>query len=504
MMNALAVSLLAVAGFGIGLWRSHIVTVARAAIATAMSGITAMMDSELDDDAKEVAVRRAGFALIRAALGLCWRLALSLALAALPILAADLIGLVPSESVLSLMMRLDYLFIVSVAAIAGAELLRRLRGPARHDPEALPEINRYSTADRFFHMLAFSGPAVMKGASKLEDRLMPDAVQEPDGPPIFVTSLARGGTTALLNALHEVPGIATHTYRDMPFITAPALWNRLAGGRARDVGRHERAHGDGLEIDLDSPEAFEEVLWKTLWPGKYRADGIALWDTPDRDPEAEAFISRQMRKVIHARRAAPGAARYCSKNNANIARIPYLLEAFPGCQIVVPLRRPETHAASLLRQHLNFLKLQKDDEFIRRYMRDIGHFEFGRIHKPLLFPGFDTGAFDPVTPDHWMNYWLHAFRHVERYKDRCLFVLQDDMRAEPQETLEALCAQLDVDPAGVNFGTHFRPTPDRAPQDLYDPALFAEADAVYRGLERRAAPPPGLQGIGGKPITVRA
>uniref|UniRef100_A0A2A3JSE1 Sulfotransferase family protein n=1 Tax=Alloyangia mangrovi TaxID=1779329 RepID=A0A2A3JSE1_9RHOB len=236
MIAAFVVSLLAVAGFGLGLWRSRVVPVCRTALGTAMTGITAMMDSELDDAAKEIAVRRAGFALIGAAFGIFWRFALSLALAALPVLAADLIGLVPREAVLSLMLRLDYIFVVSVAAIAGAEALRRLRGPGRHDPEALPEINRYSTADRFFHMLAFASPVVLKSASKLEDRLMPGAMQEPSGPPIFVTSLARGGTTALLNALHEVPAIATHTYRDMPFVTAPALWNRLAGGRGRDVG----------------------------------------------------------------------------------------------------------------------------------------------------------------------------------------------------------------------------------------------------------------------------
>lgn len=503
MIATFLVSLLAVAGFGLGLWRSEVVPLCRATLGTAMTGITAMMDNELDDDAKEIAVRRAGFALIGAAFGLFWRFVLSLALAALPVLAADLMGLVPREAVLSLMLRLDYLFVVSVAAIAAAEGLRRLRGPGRHDPEALPEINRYSTADRFFHMLAFASPAVLKGASRLEDRLMPGAVQEPSGPPIFVASLARGGTTALLNALHEVPAIATHTYRDMPFVTAPALWNRLAGGRGRDVGRHERAHGDGLEIDLDSPEAFEEVLWKTLWPGKYRAEGIALWQAEDRDPAAEAFIARQMRKVIHAR-SPEGPARYCSKNNANIARIPYLLEAFPGCRIVVPLRRPETHAASLLRQHLNFLKLQADDEFIRRYMRDIGHFEFGLIHRPLLFPGFDPAAFETTTPDYWINYWLQAFRYVQRFEDRCLFVLQDDMRADPQETLEALCEELGVAPGRIDFSAHFRPMPDRAPQDLYDPALFAEADAVYERLAQRGVLPGALSPVGGKVITVRA
>src|SRR5690606_23299899 len=117
---------------------------------------------------------------------------------------------------------------------------------------------------------------------------------------IFVTSIARAGTTALLNALADVPGVATHTYRDMPFVTAPTLWNRLAGGRMRRVERRERAHGDGLEIDLDSPEAFEEVVWRLFWPEKYGAT-IALWDGADRKEDADRFLARHMGKVIRAR-----------------------------------------------------------------------------------------------------------------------------------------------------------------------------------------------------------
>jgi len=131
----------------------------------------------------------------------------------------------------------------------------------------------------------------------------------------------------------------------MPFLTSPILWNRLAGGQRRVVARHERAHGDGLEIDLDTPEAFEEVIWKMFWPEKYQQATIALWSPGDRKPDAEQFLSRHMSKIIRARLPrrdadVAAAACYCSKNNANIARIPYLVEAFPGCRIVVPVRRP--------------------------------------------------------------------------------------------------------------------------------------------------------------------
>ena len=33
---------------------------------------------------------------------------------------------------------------------------------------------------------------------------------------------------------------------------------------------HERAHNDGIKIDLQSPEAFEEVFWRSQLNSKYK------------------------------------------------------------------------------------------------------------------------------------------------------------------------------------------------------------------------------------------
>lgn len=486
MILRIVISLMAVAAFGLALWWGRIVPVARHALETAMAGLSAMMDSELDDDTKEIAVRRAGFGLIAASLNLLWRFCAALAAAAAPIFLADSFGLVSRDAVFALMLRWDYIIIVSVVTIVLAEIFRRGHPSAA---ENVPEVNRYSPADRFFHMLAFSSPIVLKAASSIEDQLLRRPTQQPSAPPIFITSLARGGTTALLNALHDVPGIATHTYRDMPFLTAPNLWNRLAGGRKRGVERHQRAHGDGIEIDLDSPEAFEEVIWKLFWPEKFRGTSIALWRAADRKTDADRFLTRHMTKVIRARLSqgrsdAAGTACYCSKNNTNIARISYLLEAFPGCRIVVPIRRPGNHAASLLRQHQNFLRLQAEDEFVVRYMRDIGHFEFGQIHKPIRFPGFDGESYEPTTADYWLHYWIRAFQEILKHRNSCIFVLQDDLRKSPQGTMMRLCEALGITPNSLRFADYFRSSPDESPTDLYNQGLYKEAAELYREFER--------------------
>ncbi len=119
-------------------------------------------------------------------------------------------------------------------------------------------------------------------------------------------------------------------------------------------------------------------------------------------------------------------------------------------------------------------------------MRDIGHFEFGLIHKPIRFPGFDSEAFDSNSGDYWLNYWIHAFREIIRHGDRCVFVLQDDLRSSPQATMDALCAALELTPGQMRFSDYFHSAPDRSEVDSYDPQLFEEASELYRAIESMA------------------
>ncbi|WP_170399634.1 sulfotransferase [Ruegeria arenilitoris] len=488
MTQAIAVSLLAVAGFIIALWWTNIAGIAHKIVGASMAGVAALFDNQLSDDAKEAAARRAGVQLILGGLNLTWRIALALAAAGLPILLADLAGLAPGSAVLDVMLRLDYIVIVSVLAFAAVKIVSRLR---RSETPQDNGVSQYSPVDQFVHNLAFSGPTVQKAAARIEARLMPRPPMPEAANPIFVTSLARGGTTAVLNALHDAPEVATHTYRDMPFVTAPVLWNKLAGGQRREVRRQQRAHGDGMEIDLDSAEAFEEVIWKMFWPERYKGSSIPLWEAGDTNEQADRFLLNHMSSIIRARnlQADPLSVqkmRYCSKNNANIARIPYLLKSFPDCRIVVPVRRPESHAESLLRQHNNFSKLQTQDSFVSRYMADIGHFEFGNLHKPFMFSGFEPAQKDTHTPDYWLQYWTCAFRNLLAYKDKCIFLLQDDLRASPKATMEGLYDALGLSSGEQSFGRYFHSKPDLTETERFDPDHLQEAIEIYGVLEKCA------------------
>ena len=483
----LVVASAAVLGFALVLARSRLGDVVQRIVRAALDGVTAVLDPDLDDLEKERAARRAGVRLLRGAFGLAWRFCLALGAAGLVVLGADASGVELAERVLDMMVGLDFIAGVSVAAAVVWWALVKAGVVGRRRRAEEPA---YAEADQLMHRLAFANRRMVRALARLDNRIFRRSIQRVSvAPPVFIVSLPRGGTTALLNALHRLPGVATHEYRDMPFVTAPLLWSRLGGDRSKRVEKRERAHGDGLEIDLDSPEAFDEVLWRAHWPHKYAAGRIRTFDEGDLDDDATEDFTRHHAKVAlvrHGRGA--DACRYVSKNNANIGRLRVLDRMFPGCSIVVALRRPAAHAASLHRQHERFLRLHAEDPFVRDYMRDIGHLEFGELHQPIDFAGLAdlVGAREPSEPDYWLAYWIAAFEEVARHQGEVIVVQQDDLRARPQVTMERVCSSLRIDTAGTDFTSEFRPGADPSPEDLFSPELLARADAVYERVAAKA------------------
>ena len=483
---AVLTAILSVIAFAGVLFAVRIFETVQKTYAAAVTGIETMLDSELDDYQKEKAVQRAGMQLIGQAFQAFWRIALALAAVFIPIFLADRPGWVDQAETLGVLLRVDFIILVSLAAIAVTWALSRLRPMGSKSSGAdAAGAPLYASGDRLVHAFAFASPWVQRSLARLDNRLFKTTIAETaDAPPIFITSLARGGTTALLNAMSTLPEIATHRYADMPFVTAPMLWSRLGGDR-KTVEERERAHGDGLKIGLQSPEAFDEVFWILNWPEKYQPDQIELWTPSDIKPESQVFFERQFRKIVKLRGADGGTLsdpvpRYLSKNNANIARIDLLKDMFPGCQIVVPVREPSAHAASLFRQHKNFVDLHAKDPFTRRYMRDIGHFEFGSLHRPMAFDLDLVRQYEKTDPNYWLAYWISCFEHLSGQIEKATFVRQSDLRTSPQSTMDSLMAALGL-PAksDMNWRVHFRDGEDLTQDDLFEPALLARARSIY-------------------------
>jgi hypothetical protein len=347
----------------------------------------------------------------------------------------------------------------------------------------------YSFLDRLVHKLAFGLPLIQRTAEDIESATL-GAVYDgaTAAQPIFITSLPRAGTTMFLEILHRWPHLATHLYRDMPFVMAPVIWSRVSGIFHKRSELRERAHRDGLQVGYDSPEAFEEIIWNTLWPEKYGETRIELWEENDSKADASEFFLRHMKKIIAIRcpdRILEG--RYISKNNANIARLDLIPCMFPDASILVPVRHPFEHAASLLRQHENFRELHQKDSFSRRYMADLGHYEFGELHKPIAFPGLDAliSNLDTLTIDYWLAYWIAAFDYIYARRDSVIVVSYEDICRDGERGLRKVLKRLGIDNGGV---LQSAAQILRAPSQLrytdfeINPDLGKRAEVLYESL----------------------
>lgn len=359
----------------------------------------------------------------------------------------------------------------------------------------MSRIEGYSGLDRMLHRLAFAATPTQITLSDLEDRLhsLPEVELRR---PVFITSLARAGTTMLLNILSAAPELAFHTYRNMPFVLCPLLWDRISR-RFRETGAaRERTHGDGVAIDFDSPEAFEEVVWRAHWPEKYEAERILPWTAGDRDPDFEAFLRQHMCKIIWlASRGDAEGRRYLSKNNANIARLPLLQEVFSDARILVPVRNPWDHARSLLRQHLRFSRLHAEDAFSLQYMRWLGHFEFGAALRPIDFNGWYESpiARSPGDIAFWLTYWCNCYEAVlATAGPQVVFIDYDALCREPAAGLRRLAEAAALSPDGDLESRAARPRPPTdygAFEEIDDPALVEWADGLHARLRQAAGAP---------------
>jgi hypothetical protein len=296
--------------------------------------------------------------------------------------------------------------------------------------------------------VAFSAPFVQKALAELENDLFSRRLSMPaTGREVFITGLPRAGTTLLLELLYETGEFASFTYRHMPFILAPLIFGRVSRATATGGGGIERAHGDGMQISLDSPEAFEEVIWLTYLRERIVAERTLEPLTPEMASEEFVTAFRATIRKLLTERGDDTSLRYLSKNNANISRLGVLSQLFPDSTIVVAFREPSAHTASLMRQHGRFSAAHAADSFARRYMAWVGHFEFGLNFRPINFSGWlDDGAVDSrPTADFWLRYWTAAYRYaLEHCTRNVVFVDFDRLLAERAVYLASIGGALQL------------------------------------------------------------
>ena len=292
----------------------------------------------------------------------------------------------------------------------------------------------YNFLDRLLHRLTLQFPLVAEFSFDLDQQTVnsnPEHIITERH--VFVSGLARSGTTILMRHFYATGAYHSLTYRDMPLVLAPNIWGKLTRFSKRTTTAMERAHGDSIEIDMDSPEEFDEVFWRVFCGEEYIKKTYLTTHSPDSETIWKYIC--YVNAVLNAK--GKRASRYLCKNNNNILRLKSVRQAFPDAVILIPFRSPLFHAESLLRQHRNFLKMQKSDSFVRLYMTWLVHHEFGQDHRPFRFETNDmssNSAYDVDTVDYWLELWCKVYEWLEH--------------AAPEDAVfvcyEQLCSNADV------------------------------------------------------------
>ena len=248
-------------------------------------------------------------------------------------------------------------------------------------------MKNYSIIQKFLHDIFLSNNFLKKSIYEIEKILFNrKKIDFENNKHVFISGLPRSGTTALLNYLFHSKAFSSLTYRNMPFVMAPNISSILM--KNTKLVSRERIHKDGIFFDLDTPESFDEVFFSTF----------------ERNEIKKEFLNYLNLILIQK-----NSKRYLSKNNLSYRYIDLIQSLLNKSIFLIPFRDPEQHANSLLKQHINFCKMQKENQFIRRYMKYLGHFEFGLDHKswnsPTKFANFND-------INYWLEQWIKFYRHL--------------------------------------------------------------------------------------------
>lgn len=313
--------------------------------------------------------------------------------------------------------------------------------------------------------------------------------------PIYIAGLARAGSTMLLEILSWHADTVSHRYRDYPAVHIPAMWNWFVdrAGNGPET-RLQRAHGDGIEVTSNSPEAFEEIIWMAFFRNLHTPSVANTLGGDVENRPFEAFYRDHVRKLLRVR----GGSRYVAKGNYNVTRLEYLLKLFPDARYVIPVREPTWHVASLMRQHALFCRVERDDRRILRRMQRAGHFEFGLDRRPI-----NTGDRCAVRRilklweegrevEGWARYWSHVYGHVaERLeasralREASVVVRFEDLCRAPRRVVRTLLHHCRLPPD--------EPLVARAAETLRFPQYYApsfnerELETIARSTTATAA-----------------
>ncbi len=264
--------------------------------------------------------------------------------------------------------------------------------------------------------------------------------------PIYITGLARSGTTITLEMLSKHPEVASHRYKHMLMPYLPHWFSRIAGNTNIFMKPVERVHRDGIIINRESPEAVEEMFWQKFFDDIHNENISNVLDGIVSNPKFERFYRNHVRKLMVNQRS----RRYLTKNNYNVTRMEYLLRLFPTSKFLLLIRNPVNQIASLIKQARLFVKLEKKDPLLGDWWKILGHREFGyqRVcinvgNNELIQEIRKLWRNKKTYVKGWATYWSSIYNFVadrleanQKLKKATLIVRYEDLCKTPARMID--------------------------------------------------------------------
>jgi hypothetical protein len=302
----------------------------------------------------------------------------------------------------------------------------------------------YSPIEKLLHYVFLGNSNVAKFLFKIElkrNRKVLDSMGPTQN--VYISGMARAGTTVLMQYLGQISEFASLSYRHLPFLFMPRTWIRMRSKKKMQA--RERAHKDGILHSLDSYEALEEPFWRNFVGNEYIRDEFLV---------RYSIESGLHEKYDAFRKLVAGDKIYLAKNNNHLLRAASLheldLEAGHNTKTIIPFREPYSQAASLLNQHQILSGLAEEDEFVKDYMEFLVHHEFGLSHKvPVLDenePELDLPD-DHFSLEYWLEIWYQFYKkayHQFKGMDDFYFFCYEAFCKQPKASLTQLITVLEM------------------------------------------------------------
>ena len=223
---------------------------------------------------------------------------------------------------------------------------------------------------------------------------------------VFITGLARAGTTAILNQLYKSNEFGSFLYKHMPFILSPRMAKIASLFNNDSEIERERYHKDGVMISNNSPECLDEVFWIKSKEDYYKNDLS--------EPESISIeILKGYRYLLSSYASIQNKKRLVVKNNNNHIRLFQLCDYFYDSDFVVIYRDPIAHSFSLLKTHNRFCKLQDKDKYVLDYMNLIGHREFGKGMRKFKYKESTAeNHYSSTSLNYWITEWINCYQWI--------------------------------------------------------------------------------------------